>query len=48
MARHVTASTRVVDAVGRRVIAEQAALSVRLAYHLFPQVPGQELDDLRR
>ncbi len=23
-------------------------LSVRLAYHLFPQVPGQELDDIRR
>lgn len=29
-------------------LAEQAALSVRLAYHLFPQVAGQELDDLRR
>jgi predicted amidohydrolase YtcJ len=29
-------------------LAERGELSVRLAYHLFPQVPGQELDDLRR
>jgi predicted amidohydrolase YtcJ len=29
-------------------LADRGALSVRLAYHLFPQVPGQELDDIRR
>ena len=29
-------------------LAEHGELSVRLAYHLFPQVPGQELDDIRR
>jgi predicted amidohydrolase YtcJ len=29
-------------------LADQGQLSVRLAYHLFPQVPGQELDDIRR
>jgi predicted amidohydrolase YtcJ len=29
-------------------LAADGALSVRLAYHLFPQVPGQELDDIRR
>ncbi len=29
-------------------LADRAELSVRLAYHLFPQVPGQELDDIRR
>jgi predicted amidohydrolase YtcJ len=29
-------------------LAADGALSVRLAYHLFPQVPGQELDDMRR
>jgi predicted amidohydrolase YtcJ len=29
-------------------LAAGGALSVRLAYHLFPQVPGQELDDIRR
>ncbi len=29
-------------------LAAEGALSVRLAYHLFPQVPGQELDDIRR
>ena len=29
-------------------LAERGELTVRLAYHLFPQVPGQELDDLRR
>jgi predicted amidohydrolase YtcJ len=29
-------------------LADSGALSVRLAYHLFPQVPGQELDDIRR
>jgi predicted amidohydrolase YtcJ len=29
-------------------LAEAGELSVRLAYHLFPQVPGQELDDIRR
>jgi len=29
-------------------LAAAGALSVRLAYHLFPQVPGQELDDIRR
>jgi len=29
-------------------LAEHGELSVRLAYHLFPQAPGQELDDMRR
>jgi len=29
-------------------LADRGELSVRLAYHLFPQVPGQELDDIRR
>ena len=29
-------------------LASQGELPVRLAYHLFPQVPGQELDDIRR
>jgi predicted amidohydrolase YtcJ len=29
-------------------LAKQGELSVRIAYHLFPQVAGQELDDLRR
>ncbi len=29
-------------------LAKQGALTMRLAYHLFPQVAGQELDDLRR
>jgi len=29
-------------------LAEQGELSVRLAYYLFPQTPGQELDDFRR
>jgi len=29
-------------------LAEQGDLSVRLAYYLFPQTPGQELDDMRR
>jgi len=29
-------------------LADRGALSVRLAYHLLPQVPGQELDDIRR
>jgi predicted amidohydrolase YtcJ len=29
-------------------LAERGELPVRLAYHLFPQVPGQELDDIRR
>jgi predicted amidohydrolase YtcJ len=29
-------------------LAERGELPVRLAYHLFPQVPGQELDDMRR
>jgi predicted amidohydrolase YtcJ len=29
-------------------LADQGELSVRLAYHLFPQIPGQELDDIRR
>jgi predicted amidohydrolase YtcJ len=29
-------------------LAAGGGLSVRLAYHLFPQVPGQELDDIRR
>ena len=29
-------------------LAEQGLLTVRIAYHLFPQTPGQELDDLRR
>ncbi len=28
--------------------ADRGALTVRLAYHLFPQVPGSELDDIRR
>jgi predicted amidohydrolase YtcJ len=31
-----------------RALAEAGELSVRLAYHLYPQVPGQELDDIRR
>jgi predicted amidohydrolase YtcJ len=29
-------------------LAKSGQLTMRLAYHLFPQVPGQELDDLRR
>ncbi|WP_377273053.1 amidohydrolase [Peterkaempfera sp. SMS 1(5)a] len=29
-------------------LAEQGLLNLRIAYHLFPQTPGQELDDLRR
>jgi predicted amidohydrolase YtcJ len=29
-------------------LAKSGELTMRLAYHLFPQVPGQELDDLRR
>ncbi len=29
-------------------LADRGALTVRLAYHLFPQVPGSELDDIRR
>ena len=29
-------------------LAEHGELTVRLAYHLLPQTPGQELDDLRR
>jgi predicted amidohydrolase YtcJ len=29
-------------------LAAAGELSVRLAYHLFPQVPGQELDDITR
>jgi hypothetical protein len=29
-------------------LAKNGELTMRLAYHLFPQVPGQELDDLRR
>jgi predicted amidohydrolase YtcJ len=29
-------------------LAKEGNLSVRIAYHLFPQVAGQELDDLRR
>lgn len=29
-------------------IAEQGRLTLRIAYHLFPQTAGQELDDLRR
>jgi predicted amidohydrolase YtcJ len=29
-------------------LADRGELPVRLAYHLFPQVPGQELDDIRR
>jgi predicted amidohydrolase YtcJ len=29
-------------------LADEGDLSVRLAYYLFPQVPGQELDDIRR
>ncbi len=29
-------------------LAAQGDLSVRLAYYLFPQTPGQELDDIRR
>jgi len=37
--QHYTAVTR---------LADRGELSVRLAYHLFPQVPGQELDDIRR
>lgn len=31
-----------------RTLAEDGDLTVRIAYHLFPQVPGQELDDLSR
>ncbi len=29
-------------------LAKHGELSVRIAYHLFPQIAGQELDDLRR
>ncbi len=29
-------------------LAKRGAMTLRIAYHLFPQVPGQELDDLRR
>ncbi len=29
-------------------LAKRGELTLRIAYHLFPQVPGQELDDLRR
>ncbi|MFE7323515.1 amidohydrolase [Streptomyces sp. NPDC057565] len=29
-------------------LAEQGLLTMRIAYHLFPQTAGQELDDLRR
>ncbi|MBV9048803.1 MAG: amidohydrolase [Solirubrobacterales bacterium] len=29
-------------------LAEQGELSLRLAYHLFPQTPGQELEDFNR
>jgi predicted amidohydrolase YtcJ len=29
-------------------LADRGELTVRIAYHLFPQVAGQELDDLRR
>ncbi|TDD44997.1 amidohydrolase [Nonomuraea terrae] len=29
-------------------LAEQGLLTMRIAYHLFPQTPGQEFDDLRR
>lgn len=29
-------------------LAEEGNLSVRIAYHLFPQVAGQEIDDLKR
>ncbi len=29
-------------------LAKQSALTVRIGYHLFPQTPGQELDDLSR
>src|SRR6201996_19770 len=29
-------------------LARAGQLTVRIAYHLFPQTPGQELDDLRR
>lgn len=29
-------------------LARQGQLSLRIAYHLFPQTPGQEIDDLRR
>jgi predicted amidohydrolase YtcJ len=29
-------------------LAEQGLLTMRLSYNLFPQTPGQELDDLRR
>jgi predicted amidohydrolase YtcJ len=29
-------------------LARRGELSLRIAYYLFPQVPGQELDDLRR
>jgi len=31
-----------------RQLAERGELTVRIGYHLLPQVPGQELDDLRR
>jgi predicted amidohydrolase YtcJ len=31
-----------------QALAEAGELSVRLAYHLFPQIPRQELDDIRR
>jgi predicted amidohydrolase YtcJ len=31
-----------------RALAERGELTVRIAYHLFPQTAGQELDDLRR
>jgi hypothetical protein len=51
--------TSVVDAAGGslnfpddyatiRQLAERNELTVRIGYHLLPQVPGQELDDLRR
>jgi predicted amidohydrolase YtcJ len=29
-------------------LAQQGQLSLRIAYHLFPQTPGQEVEDLRR
>ncbi|MGW0633917.1 amidohydrolase, partial [Streptomyces sp. NPDC002758] len=29
-------------------LAREGELSLRIAYHLFPQTPGQEIDDLRR
>ncbi|GAA3074420.1 MULTISPECIES: amidohydrolase [Actinomycetes] len=31
-----------------RELAQEGRLSVRIAYHLFPQVAGQEIDDLKR